>query len=188
MSGDGSTLAVGAVGEDSNATGINGVQTDDSASGSGAVYVFTKTRNAWAQQAYLKSSNSEAADLFGYGVGLSDDGNALAVAGYDEDGSGKGVNPPNDNGGNGTGAIYAFDRRGGSLAAERLLQGIAVAAQRCARLRRRDQRRWQHHCGRHGGRELPERRHQPVGLRRRYVSSTTGGGVSGRRVCVGAPR
>ena len=43
VSGDGSTLAVGAVGEDSNATGINGVQTDDSASGSGAVYVFTKT-------------------------------------------------------------------------------------------------------------------------------------------------
>jgi len=114
LSGDGNTLAVGAVGEDSNATGINGVQTDDSASGSGAVYVFTKTRNTWAQQAYLKSSNSEAADLFGYGVGLSDDGNALAVAGYDEDGSGKGVNPPNDNGLGGTGAIYAFDRRGGA--------------------------------------------------------------------------
>ena len=112
LSGDGNTLAVGAVGEDSNATGINGIQTDDSAAGSGAVYVFTRTGNAWAQQAYLKSSNSEAADLFGYGVGLSQDGNALAVAGYDEDGSGKGVNPPVDNGGNGTGAIYAFDRRG----------------------------------------------------------------------------
>jgi hypothetical protein len=114
LSGDGNTLAVGAVGEDSNAAGINGIQTDDSAAGSGAVYVFTKTRNTWAQQAYLKSSNSEAADLFGYGVGLSDDGNALAVAGYDEDGSGKGINPPNDNSGAGTGAIYAFDRRGGA--------------------------------------------------------------------------
>jgi len=114
ISGDGNTLAVGAVGEDSNAAGIDGVQTDDSAAGSGAVYVFTKTGNTWAQQAYLKSSNSEAADLFGYGVGLSDDGNALAVAGYDEDGSGKGINPPNDNSGNGTGAIYAFDRRAGA--------------------------------------------------------------------------
>src|SRR6185503_718115 len=31
LSGDGNTLAVGAVGEDSNATGINGLQTDDSA-------------------------------------------------------------------------------------------------------------------------------------------------------------
>ena len=113
LSEDGSALAVGAVSEDSIATGINGLQTDDSAASSGAVYLFRKAGNTWAQEAYLKSSNSEAGDLFGYGVGLSADGNALAVAGYDEDGSGKGVNPPNDNGGNGTGAIYAFDRRGG---------------------------------------------------------------------------
>jgi hypothetical protein len=92
LSGDGSTLAVGAVSEDSNATGINGLQTDDSAASSGAVYLFRKTGNTWAQEAYLKSSNSEAGDLFGYGVGLSADGNALAVAAYDEDGSGKRVN------------------------------------------------------------------------------------------------
>jgi trimeric autotransporter adhesin len=114
LSGNGSTLAVGAISEDSNATGISGVQTDDSAASSGAVYVFRKTGNSWAQEAYLKSGNSEGGDLFGYGVGLSEDGNALAVAGYDEDGSGKGVDPPIDNGGNGTGAIYAFDRRGGA--------------------------------------------------------------------------
>jgi hypothetical protein len=47
-------------------------------------------------------------------VGLSADGNTMAVAGYDEDGSGKSVNPVVDNGNNGTGAIYAFDRRGGA--------------------------------------------------------------------------
>src|SRR5687768_6089791 len=111
LSGDGGTLAVGAVSEDSNATGINGLQADDSASSAGAVYIFSKTGSTWAQQAYLKSGNNEAADLFGYGVGLSDDGSTLAVAAYDEDGSGKGVNPADDNGGNGTGAIYAFDRR-----------------------------------------------------------------------------
>lgn len=114
LSGDGGTLAVGAVSEDGGATGVNGAQTDDSAASSGAVYVFTKIGNAWTQQAYLKSSNSEAGDLFGYGVGLSDDGTALAVAAYDDDGSGKGVNPPHDNGLNGTGAVYAFERRGGA--------------------------------------------------------------------------
>jgi hypothetical protein len=114
LSADGITLAAGAISEDSNATGISGVQTDDSAASSGAVYVFTKTGNTWAQQAYLKSGNSEAGDLFGYGVGLSADGNTMAVAGYDEDSSGKGVNPVNDNGSPGTGAIYAFDRRGGA--------------------------------------------------------------------------
>ena len=113
LSGDGGTLAVGAVSEDSNATGINGAQADDSAASSGAVYLFAKNGKAWTQQAYLKSGNSEAGDLFGYGVGLSDDGSALAVASYDEDGSGKGVNPVHDNGLQGTGAIYAFDRRDG---------------------------------------------------------------------------
>ncbi len=114
LSGDGRTLAVGAVSEDGNATGINGAQNNDTAASAGAVYVFAKTGDTWVQQAYLKSNNNEANDLFGYGVGLSDDGNSLAVAAYDEDGSGKSVNPPDDNGGNGTGAIYAFDRRGGA--------------------------------------------------------------------------
>jgi hypothetical protein len=45
-------------------------------------------------------------------VSLSADGTALAVAAYDEDGGGKGVDPANDNSSNGTGAIYAFNRQG----------------------------------------------------------------------------
>jgi len=114
LSADGRTLAVGAVSEDSNATGVNGAQDNDAAASAGAVYLFARTGDAWVQQAYLKSGNNEAGDLFGYGVALSDNGSALAVAGYDEDGSGKGVNPADDNGNNGTGAIYAFDRRGGT--------------------------------------------------------------------------
>jgi len=40
FSTDGSTLAVGASGEASSATGIDGDQTDNSAPRSGAVYVF----------------------------------------------------------------------------------------------------------------------------------------------------
>src|SRR5688572_8832064 len=114
LSGDGRTLAVGAVSEDSNAIGIDGAQNNDTAASAGAVYVFVRNDATWTQQAYLKGSNNEAGDLFGYGVGLSDEGNSLAVAGYDEDGSGRSVNAPDDNGGNGTGAIYAFDRRGGT--------------------------------------------------------------------------
>ena len=100
--------------EDSKTAGVNGVQADDSAFSSGAVYVFTKTDNAWAQQAYIKSGNSGGGDLFGYGVGLSADGDTMAVAGYDEDGSGKGVNQAIDNDLPGTGAIYVFERTGGT--------------------------------------------------------------------------
>jgi len=40
MSADGETLAVGALGEDSAATGINGYQEDNSATSSGAVYLY----------------------------------------------------------------------------------------------------------------------------------------------------
>ena len=123
LSGDGNTLAAGAISEDSNATGTGGLQTDDSAASSGAVYVFAKSGNVWAQQAYLKSGNSEAGDLFGYGVGLSENGDALAVAGYDEDGGGRGVNPANDNMSPGSGAIYAFDRRGGAWTQTGYLKG-----------------------------------------------------------------
>lgn len=114
LSRDGNTLAVAAPWESSAATGVNGNQNDDSIPQAGAVYVFTRTGNTWAQQAYVKSGNSEGGDLFGYGVALSADGNAMAVAGYDEDGGGRGVNPANDNGSPGSGAIYAFDRSGGA--------------------------------------------------------------------------
>jgi hypothetical protein len=42
LSGDGRTLAVGAHGEDSGATGVNGAEADNAAAESGAVYVFVR--------------------------------------------------------------------------------------------------------------------------------------------------
>jgi hypothetical protein len=123
LSGDGRTLAAGAVSEDSNATGINGTQSDDSAASSGAVYVFARTGNSWAQQAYVKGANTARGDLFGYSVALSGEGASLAVGGYDEDGSGRGVNPVDDNDVFGSGAIYAFDRTGDTWSQSGYLKG-----------------------------------------------------------------
>jgi hypothetical protein len=40
LSVDGTTMAVGATGEDSNATGFGGSQTNNSATDSGAVYLY----------------------------------------------------------------------------------------------------------------------------------------------------
>jgi len=115
LSGDGNTLAVAAISEDSRGAGINNtpLEADDSANSSGAVYVFARTGSAWKQEAYIKASNSEGGDLFGYGVGLSDDGNTMIVAGYDEDGSGRTVNAIPDNRENGSGASYLYERAGG---------------------------------------------------------------------------
>src|SRR6476469_8678661 len=82
------TLAVGAQFEASNATGVNGDQTDNSAPQAGAVYVFTRTAGVWTQQAYLKASN--AGGLFGYGLALA--GDTLAVGGPFEGSNATGIN------------------------------------------------------------------------------------------------
>jgi predicted amidohydrolase YtcJ len=112
LSRDGSTIAVGAIAEDSAAAGIDGNQRDNSAQSAGAVYVFARTGNAWSQQAYVKPSNLDAGDMFGYSVSLNAAGTVLAVGSFDEDGSGRGINPPPDNRNAGSGAAYVFTRVG----------------------------------------------------------------------------
>src|SRR5258705_764793 len=114
LSGDGNTLAVGAITEDSAAQQINGNQNDDSAQSAGAVYVFSRTETTWAQQAYIKTSHQAAGDLLGFSVALSLDGNTLATAAFDEDGSGRGINPPYDNKSTSSGELYVFTRQNGN--------------------------------------------------------------------------
>ena len=111
LSSDGNTLAVGANGEDSNATGINGDQTDNSLTNAGAAYVFSRTGTTWSQQAYVKASNTEAGDSFGYRVSLSSDGNTLAVGAMKEDSNATGINgDQTDNSAANSGAAYVFTR------------------------------------------------------------------------------
>jgi trimeric autotransporter adhesin len=112
LSGDGSTLAVGATGEDSAAIGIDGNQNDNSAASAGAVYVFTRTAaGVWSQQAYVKASNTDAGDQFGHAVALSGDGNTLAVGAISEDSAATGIGGnQNDNSAASAGAVYVFTR------------------------------------------------------------------------------
>ncbi len=107
----GETVVVGAWGEDGNATGVNGNQSNSSAEDSGAVYVFVRQGSNWSQQAYLKASNTGAGDLFGEAVCISGDTIAIGAAG--EDGGGTGINPVvlNDNS-FGAGAAFVFNRKG----------------------------------------------------------------------------
>jgi len=107
----GDTLAVGAGGESSAATGINGNQLDNSATGSGAVYVFTRSGSTWSQQAYIKASNTEAEDGFGRSLSLGAD--TLAVSAIWEDSSASGLNgDQNNNDALQSGAVYVFTRSG----------------------------------------------------------------------------
>ena len=125
LSDDGNTLAAGAIAEDSADARINGNQADNSASSAGAVYVFVRTGSRWTQQAYIKSSSpngADANDLFGYSVGLSADGNTLAIGSYDEAGSSNVINGPEDNNAPGTGAVLVFTRSGSSWSRQAYLK------------------------------------------------------------------
>lgn len=109
LSRSGNTLAIGAIGEDSASTGIDGIQTSESQSNSGAVYVFTRQGLDWQQSAYIKSSNSSLNDVFGTSVALSDAGDVLAVGARWEDGGDPGVNGNQlDNSQASSGAVYVF--------------------------------------------------------------------------------
>ena len=118
FSNDGSTLAIGAQSEGSAATGINGNQEDNSAADAGAAYVFVRRGSTWTQQAYIKASNAQAGDRFGFSMSLTSDGNTLAVGSYDEDGNASGVNGVSNEEAPGSGAAYVFVRRGDAWSQE----------------------------------------------------------------------
>ena len=66
----GETIAVGAVDEESSATGGG---SDNSTSDAGAAYVFVRSGTTWSQQAFLKADNAIANDQFGFSIGISED-------------------------------------------------------------------------------------------------------------------
>ncbi len=104
----GDRVVVGAAGEGSSATGLNGDQSDDSANDAGAVYLFARSGTAWSQQAYLKASNSDAGDIFGHSVAVS--GNTVVSGAPGEMSNSSGVNgDQSDNSTSGSGAAYVFE-------------------------------------------------------------------------------
>jgi hypothetical protein len=157
ISDDGNTIAVGANAEDSNASGINGNEDNDSAETSGAVYLFARTGTTWSQQAYLKASNNLPAPprgrgarvgapgeptsgpppgpavffpmQFGYAVSLSADGNTLAVGAFDEGGASREINGSQAFGRGGSGAIYVFTRGGGTWTQQAYIKASNAEAQ-----------------------------------------------------------
>ena len=119
VSVDGDTVVIGALGEDSSATGVDGDQTDNSTSRAGAVYVFTRDGSGdWSQQAYIKASNADGGDTFNspgdeFGFSVDVSGDTLVVGAPFEDSSATGVNGNEaDNSAEDAGAAYVFIRSG----------------------------------------------------------------------------
>ncbi|MBX3656704.1 MAG: hypothetical protein KF686_21220 [Ramlibacter sp.] len=128
LSGDGSTLAIGADGESGNQTGTFTVMpaTNNLAANAGAVYVYTRSGAAWSRQAFIKAPNAYAGDLFGTTVRLSTNGDTLAVAAYYESADLTGAH------GNGayfgSGAAHVFTRAGGVWSAQGYLKASNAGA------------------------------------------------------------
>ena len=113
-------LVVGAVTEQSDDYRIGGDQTRN-VQRSGAVYVFRLDGDAWVPEVFIKASNGGLNDSFG--EALAFDGELLAVAAHEEDGSAGGVDPPDNNLGLDTGAVYLFRRSpAGEWSAESILK------------------------------------------------------------------
>ena len=130
VSTSGDTIVVGAFYEDSNATGVNGNQADNSTSDSGAAYVFTRTAGVWSQQAYLKASNTEAGDQFGQSVSIS--GDTIVVGAPWEASNATGVDGnQSDNSTTWAGAAYVFTRTAGVWSQQAYLKASNTDAMDC---------------------------------------------------------
>ncbi len=75
----GRLIAVGSPRERAASRGVGGAQTDLTAEGAGAVYLFARSAETWAQTSYLKASDSAPTLRFGASLALSHAGAVLAV-------------------------------------------------------------------------------------------------------------
>jgi len=122
LSRDGSTLAVAAPTEAGGDNVINGNQASNTSPDAGAVYVFVRSGTQWTQQAYVKPTNTDGGDQFGWAVALSADGNTLAVGARHEDGNG--ISQANNTTSN-SGAAYVYTRAGTSWTQQAYLKAIS---------------------------------------------------------------
>lgn len=107
----GDTVVVGAPGESSSATVVNGDDTNNGAVRSGAAYVFKRDHQGYKQTTYLKPTNTRADATFGSSVAL--DGAFVAVGAPGESSSGRGVDSrKNDADAPYSGAVYVFAAAG----------------------------------------------------------------------------
>lgn len=104
---EGDVIVVGAQSEDSSTSGVNTIP-NESATDSGAVYVFRRIDNIWQEEAYLKASNPGAGDRFGGFVDIS--GDSIVISARFEDSSSKGINSIPNNSAAQAGAAYVFVR------------------------------------------------------------------------------
>jgi hypothetical protein len=132
ISGD--TIAVSAVQESSCQTTITNGDTassDSNCIAAGAVYIYKRSGVNWTQEAYIKASNTNINDAFGYLIAI--DGDTLAVGAPGEDSNSSsitnGTTSSPDNSLLESGAVYIYKRSGVNWAQEAYIKAVNPDAQ-----------------------------------------------------------
>jgi hypothetical protein len=94
ISADGNTVAIGSIfgAGGGGSKGVNADPNDDAPSGTGSVYLYTRSGAAWTPAAYVKAPNARTSAQFGNSVALSSDGKTLAVGSLRETSGAKSIN------------------------------------------------------------------------------------------------
>lgn len=84
LSADGRTLAIGAPSDRGSASGLSGDNGERTVNLAGALRLYHRTGlGAWSDPVYVKASNNQPDNYFGWNAALSADGSMLAVYGSD---------------------------------------------------------------------------------------------------------
>ncbi len=115
INADGTVVVVASWREAGNATTVNGDETNNDASNSGAAYVFDRSDRTtnWTQAAYLKAPNNRTSLRYAGAVSISDSGDTVAVSSINDSSNATGVDGDiHDTSMSGSGAvfIYSYDQ------------------------------------------------------------------------------
>lgn len=106
----GKNIFVSTVRDASTSQGINGVMTQVAGGVSGAVCAYRLEGGVLSFDAYIKSSNSDPGDGFGWAIAASGDTLAASAIQESSDATGVGGSQGNSTTKAGSGAVYVFDR------------------------------------------------------------------------------
>ncbi|MDH5753300.1 MAG: FG-GAP repeat protein [Deltaproteobacteria bacterium] len=109
LAGDGNLLAVGAWGEGGSDRGVGADPYLGYMLEAGAAYLLERHGGLWSHREYVKASNTDPVDRFGFSVSLSDNGDTLAVGSVFESSASTGLGGnQDDNSLSRAGAVYLY--------------------------------------------------------------------------------
>ncbi len=116
MAGNGATVAIAETFSQNGATGT------------GQVHIYTRSGTTWSFVQTLSASNAGNGDAFGSSVELNSDGTRIVIGAFGEDTGADGIDPVSDNLASNAGAAYIFSLNSGTWTQDAFLKASNSAA------------------------------------------------------------